>query len=215
MDLMTTVCGATVLFFSLSAGVTFPQEQEAEPAQVLILSVDGKDYTFEENQQKKILEKFENATFSFRSAGYRVFRYAGLTFRYPEGLEFDAEHNGDDKTWDIIGDDADLSILFLNGDPESYFRASIDELLPATDFPKQNVALKSGSLKLGGEEFETYEYALKWDDKSSIHTWALSLPVRDGKSRVLMFGREYKNGKLKQECEELEKMVLGSLKLVD
>ena len=206
------VCCVAVLCFSFPAVAL---SQDAEPAQVLILTVDGKDYTLEENQQRTIPGKFENATFSFRSAGYRVFRYAGLLFRYPVGFEFDAEHSGDDKTWDLIGDDADLSVLFLNGNPANYLRASIDELLPVTDFPNQNVRLKSGKLKLQGVECDTYEYAIKWDKESSSHALAVSLPARDGKSRVLMFGREYENGKLKQECEQLEKMVLDSLKLDD
>jgi len=187
--------------------------QDDEPSLVLILSIDGKEYVVEANAEKQIPGAFENAKVKIRTAGYRVFRQSGLSFRYPQEMEYSFEHDGSDKTWSLGGDDADLDVMSIAGDASSFLRDSIKLIVAVTDKPEQEVEIKSGKRTVNGFEVGTHEYRVEWDDEYSTNIMAIELPIADGKSRVLMFSREYEDNKLVEECVSLEKMVLETLKL--
>ena len=186
--------------------------QDREPDRVMILTIDGKDHTLVENKKSKLPGSYADAEFTIRSAGYRVFPYAGLSFRYPVGMDFESEHDDENKTWSMYGDDASVDVLVLDGDPDAYIEQSVDLNVQVSDHPNQKVEIKKGKRKVNGLELNTYEYAISFYEDSWIYVWAIELPLQNGRSRVLSFGREFENGKLVKECREFEKMVLGSLK---
>jgi hypothetical protein len=182
---MTQSC-IPCLILALGCLLQFKTEiaaQTAEPARVMILTIDGKDHVLDENKETKIPGTIKDANFLIHPAGYRVFNYSGLNFRYPDKMEFDAEHDGENKTWSLNGNDADLDVLVLDANPDLYIKSSIDMNVEISDTPDQEVKIKKGKRKVNGIELRTYEYSIPFYEDSLIHVWAIELPSRNGRSR--------------------------------
>ena len=215
MNLLLSLPAKLVFVFvplcgTLAAGVI--AAEDPEPARVLVLSINGTDYTVEEGKEEKLNGALANATVKIRPAGYRIFKHDGLSFRYPVDLAFEADHDGNYRTWNISGQDSDLDIMIVPDNPESYIKESVALTVAFTENPDQRPKIKKGKYKFKGRELPTYHYTVAWDEEMSMQTWAVELPRAQGKSRVLMFGLYFdEKGQLSEECVSLKKMVFDSL----
>ena len=127
-------------------------------------------------------------------------------------LEFEADHDGEHKTWTLSGQDSNLHILVMPGDPESDIKQSIFMQVAITDDPFHRPQINKEKLRFKEHELTTYRYTVAWDDEASLETWAVELPPKLEKSRVLMFGMYFDDdGKMTDECAKLKKYVLESL----
>ena len=186
--------------------------QDSEPARMLVLSVNGKEFVIQEGKKTKVSGALGDASVSIRPAGYRVFHHDGLSFHYPVELDFHADHDGEYKTWTISGQDSDLDILVMPGDPESYIKQSVSLQVAVTDNPLQIPRIKKDRFSFRDRELKTYRYTVAWDAETSLETWAVELPPKHGNSRVLMFGLYFDDdGPIANECVKLKEMVFDSL----
>lgn len=188
--------------------------KEVEPPLALILSLDGQEHVLETNAEKPIEGEFTNPKAKIRLAGYRVFRQKGISFRYPQGMDFDYEHANGADSWDLIGDDAELSIYATKGDPATFLKSAIDIIVSVTEKPNQTVQLIKGKKKIRGVYLDTYTYSIDWGDSDTIDVWAIAIPGKN-ETKILEFVREFKDKKLVKECADLENMVLKSLQWIE
>ena len=123
---------------------------------------------------------------------------------------YDHEHDDGVETWDLTGDDAELTIYCMQASSELFIQSAVHEIVSMTENPKQKVNIKRGMKKVNGVKLKTYEYSIDFGSGYSHDTYAVDLPTTT-ETRILMFSREFEDNKLVKECVELERSVLGSL----
>lgn len=179
---------------------------------MLVLSVNGEECELQEGKKTKVSGELGDATVTVRPAGYRVFDHNSLSFHHPDDLDFHSDHDGEYKSWTISGQDSNLDILIMPGDPESYIMQSIALQVAVTDDPLQRPKIKNARFRFRDRELKTYRYSVAWDAETSFETWAVELPRKHGKSRVLMFGLYFDDeGQMTDQCVKLKEMVFESL----
>lgn len=184
---------------------------EPAPALIFILSLDGKEHAIESNAAKQIPGEFKNPNVKIRTAGYREFLRNDISFRYPENMIFDYEHDDGVKTWDLLGDDAELTVYCMQESSEVFIQHFVQASISFSENPQQKVDIKRGMKKVNGVKLKTYEYSIDSGDGYSLDTYAVELPTTT-ETRIFMFSSEFEDKKLVKECIELEKLVLGTLK---
>ena len=198
---------------SLAANAADESKEDQEPPQIFYLESDGNKIPIELNKPfgTQILQGKKTAT--LRVEPFRVFRYAGLSFRYPREYTFEADHTHPGLSlWTLQGNDCLIMVQRYEhqGDPETV-RRSVTNGLAASykDAKKKEVAItwKLEDTTLKGVRLEV-ELA-----GTLLHQDLFSFRAGNRPVVLMIQDSEPKNGKASAARVRAEKLLSETLRL--
>jgi len=210
---LTALLIVTLLVCAPAASTAEEPKEDQEPPQIFYLEFDGKKVPLELNKPLGTEVLRGSKTFTLRVEPYRVFRHAGLSFRYPREYTFGNDHSTPGVSiWTMSGPDCLIMVQRFQGqgDPEAVRESLVDGLAEKyKDGKKKQVEttwkLKDTTLKGVRLEVELAGIRLHQDVYS----------FRDGQGSVLFLIQDSLQGDGKASAERVrtEKMLSETLRL--
>jgi len=100
---------ASLVFCSLPSTSSAQEDESKEPPIKYILKVGDKSVPITEGESAKIEGKFTNPVVSLTAEPHRVFKFQGVTFKYPRSFTFEADLEDENvKNWTLSGNDFEI-----------------------------------------------------------------------------------------------------------
>jgi hypothetical protein len=122
----------------------------AQSNETIILSIDGKEYTFTEGEELKLKETFVSPKISVRLADNKKFESNYLTFEYPKNFSYTFEEDIGFRNWTLDG--SDFVIMYFEMDIETELSDFVDEMV--NQFGAWRCETSPTKLKLGDRTLE-------------------------------------------------------------
>jgi len=123
----------------------FAREMFAQSNETIILTIDGKEYTFVEGEELKLKETLVSPTISARLAENKKFESNYLTFEYPKNFSYTFEEDIGYRNWTFDG--SDFVIMYFEMDMETELNDFVDEMV--NQFGAERCKTKPVQLELG------------------------------------------------------------------
>ena len=127
----TPIAGFAVLLVFSSFAFSADPPQDQEPPLLLYLEAEGQRITIELDKPFDLAAIAGKKTATLRAEPYRVFPYAGLSFRYPSDYSFEAEQENDRSSWTLDGNSCVIMVHHLRGkrDHEELGRSTMTKII--------------------------------------------------------------------------------------
>ncbi len=181
-------------------------DESLEPPLPHFLQIGEERYEFKLGEKLPVKGSFVDPVITVHAGDYRVFDYGGVRFEYPAKFGWEAEQDGDTRTWTLSGND--FKILYFRmkvGFSAERYAEKIRERMPKSS-PVVPIERDFGGKRIVGAQVVAHfsEYAVRHE--------AFEIPVKDG-AAMLVFQDADNGGKGSTEAAQTLPRMLSSFRI--
>ena len=197
-----------LIVFLVSAQQVFAQSdpESIEPPVGYSLKVGDKVVRLKEREPALLEGTFTNPKITLTADDYRVFPYAGISFRYPSDFAFEADLEDKNlRRWSLDGKNCVIMVQ------EYGVKIELDDLVDALAkrFGEANTVRSEISLTLGGQRLQGTRIKAKLAGSTIVQD-VLSIPTTKGAKVLLLQDSPNDDGTPSDERRLLEKRLVES-----
>lgn len=203
-----------ILALLFSAGYFFAQSQNlknpqnAEPAEIFELNINGKTYNILENQELRLDTLLSKPTISIKLLGYKIFKESSISFEYPRHLLYDFEQDFAFKNWMFSGNSTVVSVIEM--DVKVSLVDFINEMVDG--FGKENCAVKNFKRRLGGKMRNGKILFVSLADQDCVIEF-YEIKLNDSKSRFIYFQDVLEENEHTEEYENVLSLISSTINI--